>query len=96
MHPTNCSSNIHPKKNVKCISNAPVATNTTHTIYTLVMYVSFVLFGKCLGVKLDASLWNFCMILFSFAFSAALTLKSKCQGRIKLGPAHSDHRESIS
>lgn len=60
------------------------------------MYVSFVLFGKCLGVKLDASLWNFCMILFSFAFSAALTLKSKCQGRINSGLAHSDHRESIS
>lgn len=41
--------------------------------------------GKCLGVKLVPSLWNFCMILFSFAFSA-FTARSKCQGRINSAP----------
>lgn len=43
-----------------------------------------------------ASLWNFCVILFSFAFSAAFTLLSKYQGSLNSGPTHSDHRESIS
>lgn len=50
---------------------------------------------KYLGVKLVASLWNFCVILFLFAFSVAFTL-SKYQGSINSGPTHSDHRESIS
>lgn len=34
--------------------------------------------------------------LLFFTFSAAFTLLSKRQGSINLGPAHSDHRESIS
>lgn len=42
------------------------------------------------------SLWNVYTIHFFLAFSTAFTLQSKCQESINLGPAHSDHRESIS
>lgn len=49
--------------------------------------------NECLGVKLVAFLD---LILFYFAFYAASTLPFKCQGSINLGPAQSDHRESIS
>lgn len=58
------------------------------------MYVSFLMFmfrSKISGLSLE-----FLYDLFYFAFSAAFTLQSKCQGRLNSGPAHSDHRESIS
>lgn len=75
----------------------PVAANNSSTYNLHTCYVcQFSGVWKCLGVKLVASLWNFCMILFSFSFSAAFTLLSNCQGSINSGPTHSDHRESIS
>lgn len=69
-----------------------------HYWLIITMFIFWMFFFQSIDSNLpvDFLLKSFCFALLFSILSAAFTLLLKWQWRITIGPAHSDHRESIS